>query len=84
MRMIRLHYYSNSVGLRLSSLVDEEVYRIDEIKEFPRVDPAWKDHLAQLLQGLFYKYNNSYSFYFIVKVFFSINLSIINFRNIVC
>ncbi|KAG8288135.1 hypothetical protein J6590_023500 [Homalodisca vitripennis] len=48
--MIRLHYYSNSVALRLPLIEEEEeVYRIDEIKEFEAVDTAWKETLAQIL-----------------------------------
>lgn len=48
---LRLHYYSNTIGLRLSSIEEEEeeVYRIDEIKEFEVVAPALKEAVAETL-----------------------------------
>ena len=49
--MLRLHYYSNSVGLRLPSIEEEdEVYSLDQIKEFEAVSQAWKEELAEILQ----------------------------------
>jgi uncharacterized protein HemX len=52
--MLRLHYYSNVVRLRLESIDedDDEVYSLDQIKEFEAVSRAWKEALAEhLLQG---------------------------------
>lgn len=50
--MLRLHYFSNLVALQLPDQ-DEEVYRLDQIKEFESVDPAWKEVLSEyLLQGI--------------------------------
>lgn len=52
--MLRLHFYSNVVRLREEEEdEEEEVYRIDQIKEFERVDPAWKEIVAEyLLRGV--------------------------------
>jgi hypothetical protein len=52
--MLRLHYYSNIVGLHLESIEeDDEVYSLDQIKEFEAVSRAWKEALAEhLLQGI--------------------------------
>lgn len=52
--MLRLHYYSNVVGLRLEAIEeDDEVYSLDQIKEFEEVSRAWKEALAEhLLQGI--------------------------------
>jgi hypothetical protein len=51
--MLRLHYFSNLVALQLADQ-DEEVYRLDQIKEFETVDPALKEVLAEyLLQGIY-------------------------------
>jgi hypothetical protein len=52
--MLRLHYYSNIVGLRLESIdEDDGVYSLDQIKEFEEVSHAWKEALAEhLLQGI--------------------------------
>lgn len=52
--MLGLHYYSNIVGLRLESIEeDDEVYSLDQIKEFEEVSRAWKEALAEhLLQGI--------------------------------
>lgn len=52
--MLRLHYYSNVVRLRLQSIdEDDEVYSLDQIKEFEDVSRAWKEALAEhLLQGI--------------------------------
>lgn len=52
--MLRLHYYSNVVGLRLEAIEeDDEVYSLDQIKEFEEVSRAWKEELAEhLLQGI--------------------------------
>jgi hypothetical protein len=53
--MLRLHYYSNVVRLRLESIDedDDEVYSLDQIKEFEDVSRAWKEALAEhLLQGI--------------------------------
>lgn len=46
---MRLHYYSNHV---LSAIPeeDDEVYRIDQIKEFEQVSQAYKEWLSDLLQ----------------------------------
>ncbi|KAK7793405.1 hypothetical protein R5R35_014311 [Gryllus longicercus] len=50
--MLGLHYYSNAVCVRLPTIEEEdEVYRIDQIKEFEHVDPAEKEALAELLLG---------------------------------
>ena len=49
--MLRLHYYSNSVGLRLPSIEEEdEVYGLEQIKEFEAISQAWKEVLTELLQ----------------------------------
>ncbi|KAG8223977.1 hypothetical protein J437_LFUL005590 [Ladona fulva] len=49
--MLRLHFYSNLV--RLGGIEEddeeEEVYRIDQIKEFEKVDPVWKETIAEYL-----------------------------------
>lgn len=52
--MLRLHYYSNVVRLCLQSIdEDDEVYSLDQIKEFEDVSRAWKEELAEhLLQGI--------------------------------
>jgi hypothetical protein len=52
--MLRLHYYSNVVWLRLEAIdEDDEVYSLDQIKEFEEVSRAWKEALAEhLLQGI--------------------------------
>jgi hypothetical protein len=52
--MLRLHYYSNIVGLRLESIEEDDgVYSLDQIKEFEEVSRAWKEALAEhLLQGI--------------------------------
>jgi hypothetical protein len=52
--MLRLHYYSNVVGLHLEAIEeDDEVYSLDQIKEFEEVSRAWKEALAEhLLQGI--------------------------------
>jgi hypothetical protein len=52
--MLRLHYYSNIVGLHLESIEeDDEVYSLDQSKEFEEVSRAWKEALAEhLLQGI--------------------------------
>jgi hypothetical protein len=52
--MLRLHYYSNIVGFRLESIEeDDEVYSLDQIKEFEEVSREWKEALAEhLLQGI--------------------------------
>lgn len=52
--MLRLHYYSNVVGLHLEAIEeDDEVYSLDQIKEFEDVSRAWKEELTEhLLQGI--------------------------------
>jgi len=43
---LQLHYFSHLVALEFR---DEDVYRLDQIKEFESVDPAWRDALAEYL-----------------------------------
>jgi hypothetical protein len=59
--MLRLHYYSNIVGLRLESIEEDDgVYSLDEIKEFEEVSRAWKEALAEhLLQGIARPYHRT-------------------------
>jgi hypothetical protein len=59
--MLRLHYYSNIVGLRLESIEEEDgVYSLEEIKEFEDVSRAWKEALAEhLLQGIARPYHRT-------------------------
>lgn len=60
--MLRLHYYSNFAGLRLATIAEEsedDVYRIDQIKEFEAVSQAWKETLAEyLLKGIIIPWHN--------------------------
>ncbi|KAF4529832.1 hypothetical protein B566_EDAN016907, partial [Ephemera danica] len=46
--MLRLHYFSNLVALQVTDW-EEEVYRLDQIKEFESIDPALKELLADHL-----------------------------------
>ncbi|KAK6617445.1 5'-AMP-activated protein kinase subunit gamma-2 [Polyplax serrata] len=48
--MITLHYYSNTIGVRLETIEEEDEYSLDKIKEFEEVDPAWQETLNALLQ----------------------------------
>lgn len=50
--MITLHYYSNTIGVRLETIEEEDEYSLDKIKEFEEVDPAWQETLNALLQGM--------------------------------
>lgn len=50
--MLRLHFYSDHVKVRLAPISEEveEVYRLDEIKEFEEVSQDYKEWLAELLE----------------------------------
>lgn len=49
--MLRLHYYSNHASLRLATIHedDEDVYRVDQIKEFEEVPTSYKEWLIDIL-----------------------------------
>lgn len=47
--MLRFTYYSNYVALDFEN-DDDEVYRLDQIREFEHIDPAWKEALTEYLQ----------------------------------
>lgn len=50
--MLRLHYYSNYASVRLSTIYedeDEDVYRIDQIKEFEAVPPSHIEWITDVL-----------------------------------
>lgn len=48
-RVIRLHVYSGQFAILLPH-ENEEVYRIDQIKEFEHISQAYKDWLADILE----------------------------------
>lgn len=49
--MLRLHFYSDHVKVRLTPInEEEEFYRLDEIKEFEEVSQLYKEWLAELLE----------------------------------
>lgn len=48
-RIIRLHVYSGQFALLLPH-ESEEVYRVDQIKEFEHISQAYKDWLAEILE----------------------------------
>lgn len=48
--MLRLHLYSNYVKIRLPRIDEEEVYGINEIKEFEEISQPYKDWLAEVLE----------------------------------
>lgn len=48
-RVIRLHIYSGQFAILLPH-ESEEVYRIDQIKEFEYISQAYKDWLAEILE----------------------------------
>lgn len=49
--MLRLHYYSNHAKFGLSTIEEEEeVYPIDQIKEFEEVSATYKEWLADVLE----------------------------------
>ena len=49
--MLCLHYYSNSLGFVFGD-EDEEVYRIDQIKEWAPDVPNWLDNVTQTLNDV--------------------------------
>lgn len=51
MGMLRLHIFSNHVRIFLPTIEEEEeVYSLDQIKEFETVSQDYKDWLADLLE----------------------------------
>lgn len=49
--MLRLHIFSNHVRVLLPPIQEEdEVYSIDQIKEFEYVSPEYKEWLADILE----------------------------------
>lgn len=48
-RVIRLHVYSGQFSILLPQ-ESEEVYRVDQIKEFEHISQAYKDWLAEILE----------------------------------
>lgn len=48
--MLRLHLYSNHFRLVLAPIPEEEVYRVDQIREFEHISQAYKDWLADVLE----------------------------------
>lgn len=66
-KVIRLHVYSGQFAILLQH-ESEEVYRVDQIKEFEHISQAYKDWLAEILEkGILTK-----RFFFLT--FISINL----------
>lgn len=49
--MLRLHYYSNHASVRLSTIYeqDEDVYSLDQIKEFEDVSPLHVEWISYVL-----------------------------------
>lgn len=62
-RVIRLHVYSGQFAI-LSPHENEEVYRIDQIKEFEHISQAYKDWLADILE----KGTQFYIYFYFVQV----------------
>lgn len=48
-KVIRLHIYSGQFAILLPH-ESEEVYRVDQIKEFEHISQAYKDWLAEILE----------------------------------
>lgn len=44
--MIRLLIYNDFAGFMI---VEEEIFKIEQLKEFAAVDAAWRGHIVQLL-----------------------------------
>lgn len=55
---MRLHFYSNFARERLPVIEEEEVYRIDEIKEFETISPKLKQETIESLQLFIGKVKN--------------------------
>lgn len=49
--MFCLHYYSNHARVKLTTIPeeDEEVYRVDQIKEFEEIPPNYIEWLIEIL-----------------------------------
>lgn len=49
--MLSLHYYSNHASARLSTIYeqDEDVYSLDQIKEFEEVSPLHVEWISYVL-----------------------------------
>ena len=47
-RILCLHYYSNALGFAFGD-ENEEVYRVEQIKEWGDVDPMWLDNIREKL-----------------------------------
>lgn len=65
--MLRLHFYSDHVNVRLAPIneEEEEVYRLDEIKEFEEVSQLDKEWLAELLEKGRSEKESVYSYVFL-------------------